>query len=38
MGLRIMHANGARFFLFVYLFTLDEDYIMVLIYLYIHDW
>ena len=27
--LRIIHANGARFFLSAYLFISDEDYIMV---------
>lgn len=31
--LRMFHANGARFFLFAYFYTLAEAFIMVLIYL-----
>ena len=30
--LRTLHANGASFFLFVFTYTLDEEYIMVLTY------
>jgi len=35
--LRTIHANGASFFLFVFTYTLDEEFTLNHIYLYTHE-